>query len=282
MTNMKKIEVIGREISIANKNNEDFISITDIAKYKSPDAPADVVKNWLRSRNTIELLGLWEKLYNPNFKLVEFDQFRNEAGFNHFVLSPKKWIDTTNAIGLQSKSGRYGGTFAHKDIAFEFASWVSVEFKLYLIKEFQRLKEDETKSLDWDIKRSLTKINYRIHTDAIKGNLIPAELKPKQIQLIYASEADVLNMALFGITAKKWRDANPDKKGNIRDYANVTQLVCLVNLENINALLIKEKITQSDRLKKLNQIAIEQMKLLTMDNSKELLHKPNNKNIENE
>ena len=267
---MKKIEVIGREISIASRKEEDFISITDIAKYKNPDAPADVVKNWLRNRNTIELLGLWEKLYNPDFKLVEFDQFRNDAGFNHFVLSPKKWITTTNAIGLQSKSGKYGGTFAHKDIAFEFASWVSVEFKLYLIKEFQRLKEDETKSLDWDIKRSLTKINYRIHTDAIKGNLIPSQLNPKQIQFVYASEADILNMALFGVTAKQWRETNPDKKGNVRDYANVTQLVCLANLENINALLIKEKIKQTDRLIKLNQIAIEQMKLLTIDTNKNI------------
>jgi len=264
---MKKIEVIGREISISNKNQEDFISITDIAKYKSPDAPADVVKNWLRSRNTIELLGLWEKLNNPDFKLVEFDQFRNEAGFNHFVLSPKKWIAVTNAIGIQSKSGRYGGTFAHKDIAFEFASWVSVEFKLYLIKEFQRLKEDESNSLDWDVKRMLTKINYRIHTDAIKENLIPHELNKKQIQFVYASEADVLNMALFGTTAKQWRNSNTDKKGNIRDYANVAQLVCLANLENINALLIKENIVQTDRLIKLNQIAIEQMKLLATNTS---------------
>ena len=270
---MRTIEVIGREISIANTNKEDFISITDIAKYKNPDTPADVVKNWLRNRNTIELLGLWEKLYNPYFKLVEFDQFKNEAGFNHFVLSPKKWIETTNAIGLQSKSGRYGGTFAHKDIAFEFASWVSVEFKLYLIKEFQRLKEGETKSLEWDIKRSLTKINYHIHTDAIKQNLIPRSLNKQQISSVYANEADVLNVSLFGKTAKEWRDENPNKKGNIRDYANVSQLVCLSNLENINALLINENIPQPDRLHKLNQIAIKQMRLLILDNTKKLKRK---------
>jgi hypothetical protein len=264
---MKTIEVIGREVSISNKNQDDFISITDIAKYKNPDSPADIIKNWLRSKNTIELLGLWEKLYNPNFKLVEFDQFKNEAGYNHFVLSPKKWIETTNAIGLQSKSGRYGGTFAHKDIAFEFASWVSVEFKLYLIKEFQRLKENETKELDWNIKRSLTKINYRIHTDAIQENLIPQSLSKKQSAIIYANEADVLNVALYGMTAKEWRDNNPDKQGNIRDYSNVAQLICLSNLENINALFIKEELLQSIRLERLNTIAIEQMKLLLRDNS---------------
>ena len=265
---MKKIEVIGREIAIIQNRKKDFISITDIAKYKNPEAPADVVKNWLRRRNTIELLGLWEKLYNPDFKLVEFDQFKNEAGAHHFVLSPKKWINTTNAVGLQSKSGRYGGTYAHKDIAFEFASWISVEFKLYLIKEFQRLKKAESKQLDWNVKRLLTKMNYRIHTDAVKENLIPKELTTKEAQIIYASEADVLNMALFGKTAKQWRKSNPDKKGNIRDYANVTQLVCLSNLENLNALFIKENIEQPERLIRLNQIAIEQMKLLTTDTTK--------------
>jgi len=268
---MKKINVIGKEITIIQKEKEDFISITDIAKYKNPDAPADIVKNWLRSKNTIELLGLWEKLHNPDFKLVEFDQFRKEAGYNHFVLSPKKWIVTTHAIGLQSKAGRYGGTYAHKDIAFEFASWMSVEFKLYFIKEFQRLKENETEQLEWNVKRLLTKMNYRIHTDAVKENLIPSEIVAKQAKIIYASEADVLNIALFGKTAKQWRHSNPNKKGNIRDYANITQLVCLTNLENLNALLIKEKINQPERLIKLNQIAIEQMKLLTMDSSKLLI-----------
>ena len=270
---MKKIKVIGREISINKMNKEDFVCITDIAKYKNPDAPADIVKNWLRSKNTIELLGLWEKLHNPDFKLVEFDQFKKEAGFNHFVLSPKKWIITTKAIGLQSKSGRYGGTFAHIDIALEFTSWVSVEFKFYMIKEFQRLKDEEQNQLGWDIKRNLTKINYRIHTDAIKEKLIPNSLSKKQIGLVYASEADVLNMALFGKTAKLWREENPEKKGNIRDFANVSQLVCMVNLENLNALFIKENLIQSERLKKLNEIAIAQMKLLSSDNTKLILGK---------
>lgn len=267
---MRKLNVIGKKIAIVQSNKEDFISITDIAKYKNNDAPADIVKNWLRSKNTIELLGLWEKLYNPDFKLVEFDQFRKEAGYNHFVLSPKKWIITTNAIGIQSKSGRYGGTFAHKDIAFEFASWISVEFKLYLIKEFQRLKEAESQHLlqEWNVSRMLAKVNYRIHTDAIKENLIPSKLTTKQTKIIYASEADVLNMALFGMTAKQWRKTNPDKKGNIRDYSNVTQLVCLSNLENLNAHFIREEIAQTKRLVKLNKIAIAQMKTLTMDQTK--------------
>jgi len=266
---MKKIEVVGREILIAYKNNEDFISITDIAKFKNPDAPADVVKNWLRNRNAIELLGLWEKLYNPDFKLVEFDQFRNEAGFNYFVLSPKKWIETTNAIGLLSKSGRYGGTFAHKDIAFEFASWISVEFKLYLIKEFQRLKEDENDrlKLEWNFQRTLAKVNYHIHTDAIKENLIPEKLSKNQISYIYANEADVLNIALFGKTAKQWRDdistgSAPKEKRNIRDYATIEQLVVLSNMESINAMLIQQGLNQSERLTQLNQLAIAQMKSL--------------------
>jgi len=267
----KKIEVQGVSVTFVKIRQEDFISITDIAKYKNPEAPADVVKNWLRNKNTIELLGLWEKLHNPDFKLVEFDGFKNEAGFNHFVLSPKKWIETTNAIGLQSKAGRYGGTYAHKDIAFEFASWISVEFKLYLIKEFQRLKEQEEGQLEWNIKRQLTKINYRIHTDAVKENLIPENLTPKQISMVYANEADVLNMALFGKTARQWRDENPGKKGNIRDYANVSQLVCLVNLENLNAVFINEGLPQSERLKKLNQIAIQQMKILVQDHTVKML-----------
>ena len=267
-----KIEVKGVEVAFTQTKKEDFISNTDIAKYKNPDAPADIIKNWLRSKNTIELLGLWEKLHNPDFKLVEFDQFRNEAGYNHFVLSPLKWIATTNAIGLQSKSGRYGGTFAHIDIALEFASWVSIEFKFYLIKEFQRLKSEQAKELDWDIKRKLTKINYRIHTDAIKENLIPETLNKKQISFVYASEADVMNMALFGKTAKQWRDENPNEKGNIRDYANVTQLVCLANLESLNAVFINEGYEQSKRLEKLNQIAIQQMKILLQDHSVKMLN----------
>ena len=262
---MGKISVHGKEIVIFTAKQRDYISLTDIAKYRNNETPADIVKNWLRSRSTIELLGLWEKLYNPDFKLVEFDQFKNEAGANYFVLSPKKWIETTNAIGLISKSGRYGGTYAHKDIAFEFASWVSIEFKLYLIKEFQRLKETEQKQLGWDIKRNLAKINYRIHTDAIKQNLIPPELTPQQINHVYANEADVLNMALFGKTAKQWRQSNRGKKGNIRDYANVSQLICLSNLENLNALFINEDLSLKDRLIKLNAVAIGQMKLLTDD-----------------
>ncbi|MEA3362279.1 MAG: KilA-N domain-containing protein [Thermodesulfobacteriota bacterium] len=260
-----KIEVKGIEVTFVQTQQEDFICITDIAKFKNPDAPRDIIKNWMRSKNTIELLGLWEKLNNPDFKQVEFDLFRNEAGFNHFVLSPQKWISSTNAIGLQSKSGRYGGTYAHIDIALEFASWVSVEFKFYLIKEFQFLKSQQTKELDWNIKRKLTKINYRIHTDAIKQNLIPQSLNKKQISFAYANEADVLNMALFGKAAKQWHEENPRELGNIRDYANVSQLVCLANLENLNAVFINDGLEQSERLVKLNQIAISQMRILLDD-----------------
>jgi len=260
---MAKIDVKGIEVSYYIQNEDDYICITDIAKYKNIDHPDDLIRNWLRNRNTIEFLGVWEHLYNPAFKPVEFDGFRKQAGLNSFTLTPKQWIEKTGAIGIISKSGRYGGTYAHKDIAFEFASWISVEFKLYLIKEFQRLKEDERKQLGWDIRRNLAKINYRIHTDAIKENLIPAELSKAQINLVYATEADVLNMALFGITAKEWRDNNPDKKGNIRDYADISQLVCLSNLENLNAHFINEGISQPERLVRLNKIAIHQMKLLT-------------------
>jgi hypothetical protein len=272
-----KIEVQGLQVGFMQSEQDDYICITDIAKYKNPNAPADIIKNWLRAKNTIELLGLWEKLHNSDFKLVEFDQFRNEAGYNHFVLSPQKWIESTNAIGLQSKSGRYGGTFAHIDIALEFASWVSVEFKFYLIKEFQRLKSQQAKELDWNIKRQLTKINYRIHTDAIKENLIPKNLTPQQISYVYANEADVLNMALFGKTAKQWREKKPDKNGNMRDYANVSQLVCLVNLENLNAVFIQEGLPQNERLSKLNQIAIQQMKILLEGNNNRLLREDNEK-----
>ena len=265
MKKNKKIEVKGVEVTFLKTKEDDFICITDIAKYKNPDAPRDIIKNWMRTKNTIELLGLWERLNNPNFKQVEFDLFRNEAGFNHFVLSPQKWIDNTNAIGLKSKAGRYGGTYAHIDIALEFTSWVSVEFKFYLIKEFQHLKSQQAKELDWDIKRKLTKINYRIHTDAIKENLIPHNLSKQQISFVYANEADVLNMALFGKTAKQWREENLTEKGNIRDFANVSQLVCLSNLENLNAVFINEGFSQSKRLEKLNQIAISQMKILLDD-----------------
>ena len=262
---MAKIKVLSKEITVQLRNEVDYISLTDIARYKDPKRTDYIIQNWLRNRNTIEFLGIWEQLNNPDFNPIEFDGFRNQAGLNSFILTSKQWIEKTNAIGIVSKSGRSGGTFAHKDIAFEFASWVSVEFKLYLIKEFQRLKEEERKQLGWDIKRNLAKINYRIHTDAIKENLIPPELTPRQKNLVYASEADVLNMALFGMTAKEWRDSHPGKKGNIRDYANVSQLVCLSNLENLNALFIQEKTPQAERLHKLNQIAIQQMRLLTDD-----------------
>ena len=262
---MKKIITKGIQIYILKKDQGDFISLTDIARLKNKNAPADVVKNWMRTHSTIEFLGLWEKINNPNFKLVEFDGFKNEAGSNSFVLSPQKWIETTNAIGIVSKSGRYGGgTFAHNDIAFEFASWISAEFKLYLIKEFQRLKTEENDrlSLGWDVKRQLTKINYRIHTDSIKENLIPKSLTNNQAKMIYASEADILNMALFGKTAQEWRDENKQKDGNIRDYCDVTQLVVLANLEGINAELIRQNLSESERLVKLNEIAISQMKAL--------------------
>ncbi|PCJ81189.1 MAG: DNA-binding protein [Bacteroidetes bacterium] len=267
----KKIEVQGREITVFYTKEQDFISLTDIAKRKSDD-PSAVIGNWMRNRNTIEFLGIWESLYNPDFKPLEFEGFRKQAGLNAFTLSAKKWTETINAKGFIVKSGRYGGTYAHKDIAFKFASWISVEFELYLIKEFQRLKTVETKELEWDVKRQLTKINYRIHTDAVKENLLPENLTPKQTSIVYANEADVLNMALFGKTAKQWRDENPDKKGNIRDYANVSQLVCLINLENLNAVFINDGYEQSERLVKLNQIAISQMKILLQDKSVKMLN----------
>ncbi|MBW2655147.1 MAG: KilA-N domain-containing protein [Deltaproteobacteria bacterium] len=265
MKKTKKIKVLEKEISFYSQKQADYVCITDIARYKHSDRTDDLIRNWLRNRNTIEFLGIWEQLNNPDFKPVEFDGFKKQAGLNSFTLTPKQWIEKTNAIGLISKAGRYGGTYAHKDIAFEFASWISIKFKLYLIKEFQRLKDEEQKQLGWDIKRNLTKINYRIHTDAIKGNLIPLQVTKGQINNIYASEADVLNVALFGKTAKQWRDKNPDQKGNIRDYANVSQLICLSNLENLNALFINEGISQSERLTKLNKIAIQQMRLLIDD-----------------
>jgi hypothetical protein len=262
---MPKIKVLNSEIQVQTQNEEDYISLTDIARYKDAERSDYIIQNWLRNRHTIEFLGVWEQLNNPHFNSIEFDGIRKQAGLNSFVLTAKRWIEATHAIGLISKPGRYGGTFAHKDIAFEFASWVSVEFKLYLITEFQRLKDEELKQLGWDIRRNLTKINYRIHTDAIKEKLIPPELNQRQINLVYASEADVLNMALFGMTAKQWREAYPEKKGNIRDFADVTQLVCLSNLENLNAMFIHENLPQAERLRRLNQIAIHQMKLLTSD-----------------
>ncbi|MDM7925359.1 MAG: KilA-N domain-containing protein [bacterium] len=259
---MARMKVKGSEISVIRVKDDDFICLTDIARFKNAERTDDLIRNWLRNRNTIEFLGIWEQLNNLGFKPVEFDGFKKMAGLNSFTLTPGQWIEKTNAIGIVSKPGRYGGTFAHKDIAFEFASWVSVEFKLYLIKEFQRLKEGEAKQLGWDIRRNLAKINYRTHTDAVKENLIPPELKRDQINIIYASEADVLNMALFGMTAKEWRERHPGAKGNIRDEANSAQLVCLSNLENLNAIYIYESVPQTERLKRLNRIAIQQMQIL--------------------
>ena len=261
----RKIEVKGSEITVLKSDREDFLSITDIARHKNPEATGLVISHWLSTRYTIEFMGLWEKMHNPDFNVTEFRNIKNESGSNGFVLSSKNWITSTNAIGIISRAGRYGGTYAHKDIAFEFATWISAEFKLYLIKEFQRLQEAEQKQLGWDIKRNLTKINYRIHTDAIKENLIPPQLSPNQINQIYASEADILNLALFGMTAAQWRQNNKGKDGNIRDDANVTQLVCLANLENLNALFIEENLPQSERLAKLNRIARHQIKILTAD-----------------
>jgi len=272
----KKIEVKGLSIAVFQSEDDDYISLTDIAKSKDNDSrAADIIKNWIRNRGTIEFIGTWEQLHNPDFKVVEFDHFKMNAGLTSFVLSPGKWIEQTNAIGIVVKKGKYGGTYAHKDIAFEFCSAISPIFKLYLIKEFQRLKEEEQKLLGWSAKRELAKINYRIHTDAIKENLIPANLSKKQINFVYANEADVLNMALFGKTAKQWRNENPDKKGNIRDYANVSQLVCLSNLENLNAVFINDGLEQSERLIKLNKIAIEQMKILLSDKTVKMLNRKN-------
>ncbi len=267
---MAKITVQNTNVTIIKVNEADYISLTDIAKYKTTD-PFIVVCNWMRNRNTLEYLGIWESLYNPNFKPIEFDRFRKEAGLNAFTLSPQKWIESTDAVGIISKSGRYGGTFAHKDIAFKFASWISVEFELYIIKEFQRLKEQEQAQIGWSAKRELSKINYHIHTDAIKQNLVPQEITQQQISMIYASEADVLNVAIFGITAAQWRDTHPDLKGNIRDYASINELICLSNMENLNALFINEGLPQRERLIKLNQIAIQQMTVLSDVNNRKLL-----------
>ena len=258
---MAKINVQQTAITLLKVNEQDYISLTDIARHKSDD-PTAVIGNWMRNRNTIEYLGVWETLYNPGFKPLEFDGFRKEAGLNAFTLSPQKWINTTGAIGIVSRSGRYGGTFAHKDIAFKFASWISVEFELYLVKEFQRLKEQEQAQIGWNAKRELSKINYRIHTDAIKQNLIPQEITPAQASRIYANEADVLNMALFGMTALEWRDKHPDLKGNIRDYASINELICLSNMESLNAVFIQDGIPQRERLIRLNRIAIQQMQVL--------------------
>jgi len=267
-----KINVQGSEIAVIQRDNEDFISLTDIAKSKNTEHPDDLIRNWLRNRNTLELLGIWEQLHNPRFNPVEFDGIKKLAGLNSFTLTPKQWIDKTGAAGIVSKAGRYGGTFAHRDVAFEFASWVSVEFKLYLIKEFQRLKEDENRrlSLAWNLNRTLAKINYRIHTDAIQDHLIPPEVTPKQAAITYATEADLLNVALFGQTAGQWREANPEKDGNMRDHASLEQLLVLANLENMNAELIHMELPQSDRLTRLNAIAIRQMQTLSARAAKAL------------
>ena len=260
---MSKIDVQGNEITVISTDDQDYISLTDMVR--NIENGLALIEKWLRNKNTIEFLGIWEEIYNPDFNSPEFEGIKNQAGLNRFVLSVKQWVTKTNSKGIMAKAGRYGGTYAHKDIAFEFASWISPQFKLYLIKEFQRLKDEERKQLGWDIRRNLTKINYRIHTDAIKENLIPPELSKAEINHVYASEADILNMALFGKTAKQWRDENPSKKGNIRDFANVAQLVCLANLETLNAHFINEGFTPSKRLQKLNHAAIQQMKLLIKD-----------------
>ena len=260
---MKTLQVLGTNISYYQHQEDDYISLTDMVR--GIENGLVLIEKWLRNKNTIEFLGIWEEIYNPEFNSPEFEGIKNQAGLNRFALSVKHWVEKTRSKGLLAKAGRYGGTFAHKDIAFEFASWISPQFKLYLIKEFQRLKEQERQQLGWDIRRNLAKINYRIHTDAIKANLIPPELSREQINRVYASEADILNMALFGMTAGQWRDGHPNSKGNIRDEANAAQLVCLSNLENLNALFISEKLSQPERLKKLNQIAINQMRLLIED-----------------
>ena len=256
-----KIDVQGISIVVYKSDLEDYIPLTDIARYKDINHTDSIIQNWLRNRNTVELLGFWETIYNPNFKPLEFEGFRKQAGLNSFVMTPKKWIESTNAIGIVSKSGRYGGTFAHKDIALEFASWISIEFKLYVIKEFQRLKEEENnrEKLDWNLQRTISKINYKIHTDAIKENLIPKEISKTQASFVYASEADILNVAIFGKTAKEWKEEALENLGNIRDEATIEQLVVLSNLESINSLLIQQNLSQNERIIQLNKVAISQM-----------------------
>lgn len=265
---MAKIKIKETEVSIVQIDNVDFICLTDMIKAKDGDF---FVTDWLRNRNTLEYIGIWEQINNHGFNYGEFATIRNKSGLNNFKISVKEFVERTNSIGLQAKAGRYGGTYAHKDIAFEFAMWISPEFKIYLIREFQRLKEEEQKQVGWSAKRELAKLNYHIHTDAIKQNLIPKQLTPVQTSIIYANEADVLNVALFGITAKQWREANPCLKGNIRDYATINDLICLSNMENLNALFINEKIPQKERLIKLNQIAIHQMSILQEVEKRKLL-----------
>ena len=267
------IHAKGVDIGIYTEDYQnEYLSLTDIARYKSDD-PAAVIQNWMRGRDVIEFLGLWESLHNPNFNPIEFEGFRNQAGANAFTMSPKKWIDHTNAIGIVSKAGRYGGTFAHSDIAFEFASWISAEFKLYIIKDYKRLKYDESSrlSLGWNLNREVAKLNYRIHTDAIKENLLPPALTPAQIAFTYASEADMLNVALFGKTARQWTDANPSLKGNIRDYATLQQLLVLANMESYNAVLIGQSVPQPERMKLLRELAIQQLHTLEQMNGDTIL-----------
>lgn len=269
---MAKINVKDTEITILSVEERDYISLTDMANAKESESrAADIIKNWIRTRYTLEFLGTWEQINNPNFKVVEFDHFKTQAGLPSFVLSVSEWVEKTNAIGIIVRKGKYGGTYAQKDIAFEFGSAISVPFKLYLITEFQRLKEEEQKQLGWTAKRELAKLNYHIHTDAIKHNLIPLELSAQQTSIIYANEADVLNVAMFGVTAKQWREANPNLKGNIRDYATINELICLSNMENLNAVFINEKVSQKDRLIKLNKIAIQQMSILQDLDKRKLL-----------
>ena len=266
---MTKIKVQNTEVTVIIYDDKDYISLTDMVR--NIENGLALIEKWLRNKNTIEFLGIWEEMYNPDFNSPEFEGIKNEAGLNRFILSVKQWMEKTNAIGIITKKGRYGGTYAHKDIAFEFASWVSPQFKLYLLKEFQRLKELEQAQLGWTAKRELSKINYRIHTDAIRQNLIPSEVTIQQANIIYANEADVLNVAMFGVTAKMWRERNPELKGNIRDYASINELICLSNMENLNAVFIEQGIAQGERLVKLNQVAIQQMRILEADGNRKLL-----------
>ena len=265
---MAKITVENAEITVIHQNEDDFISLTDMAKSQLQE---HIIFRWLSLKSTIEYLGEWEMLYNSDFNCTEFGAIKNAAGSNNFVLSVKTWIERTNAIGIVSKAGRYGGTYAHRDIAYNFGMWISPRFQLLLVKEYQRLKEAEQAQLGWSAKRELSKINYRIHTDAIKQNLIPSELTPAQKSYVYADEADMLNVAMFGITSKQWRDSNPELKGNIRDYATINQLICLSNMENLNAVFINDGLPQCERLEKLNKIAIQQMKILENVEDKKLL-----------
>ena len=265
---MAKITVKDTEVTVINIKDEDYLCLTDMIKAKDGDF---FITDWLRNRNTLEYIGIWEQVYNPDFNYGEFAIIKSQSGLNSFKISVKEFVERTNAISIQAKAGRYGGTYAHKDIAFEFAMWISPEFKIYIVKEFQRLKEEEQKLIGWSAKRELAKINYRIHTDAIKQNLIPPELTALQKSYVYADEADMLNVAMFGMTAKEWRESNPDLKGNIRDYASINQLICLSNIENLNAVFINDGLSQIERLEKLNKIAIQQMKILENIEDRKLL-----------